>query len=182
MSNYKKRKSQMAKNVKTETNETKVTPVVAKATAAPVKATADAKKETVTTIEKKEPVKAVSAPKAAPKTAEKKTAEAPKAEPKKAEPAKTETAKADAKKAAPKKTTRKTAAKKAKPEMIQEVFFEYNNEQILAESLVEQIKEAYKNEGHRVSSIKILRVYINPDERKAYYVINDKAEGKYVAF
>ena len=67
-------------------------------------------------------------------------------------------------------------------EKITEVYFEYNGEQILSEELVGRIQEAYKNEGHRISSIKTLRVYINPDERKAYYVINDKAEGKFVEF
>lgn len=83
------------------------------------------------------------------------------------------------------KTTKKTTARKAakKPvEKITEVYFEYNGEQILSEELVGRIQEAYKNEGHRISSIKTLRVYINPDERKAYYVINDKAEGKFVEF
>ena len=83
------------------------------------------------------------------------------------------------------KTTKKTTTRKAakKPvEKITEVYFEYNGEQILSEELVGRIQEAYKNEGHRISSIKTLRVYINPDERKAYYVINDKAEGKFVEF
>lgn len=79
------------------------------------------------------------------------------------------------------KTTARKAAKKP-VEKITEVYFEYNGEQILSEELVGRIQEAYKNEGHRISSIKTLRVYINPDERKAYYVINDKAEGKFVEF
>ena len=102
------------------------------------------------------------------------TAEAKKAPAKKAEETK-----------ATAKTTKKTTARKAakKPvEKITEVYFEYNGEQILSEELVGRIQEAYKNEGHRISSIKTLRVYINPDERKAYYVINDKAEGKFVEF
>ena len=85
------------------------------------------------------------------------------------------------KKTTAKKTTARKAAKKP-VEKITEVYFEYNGEQILSEELVGRIQEAYKNEGHRISSIKTLRVYINPDERKAYYVINDKAEGKFVEF
>ena len=74
------------------------------------------------------------------------------------------------------------AAKRAEKEILQEVFFEYNGNQILSNELLDRIKEEYKNEGHRISSIKTLRVYINMDDRKAYYVINDKAEGKFVEF
>ena len=103
---------------------------------------------------------------------------------------KTETVKTEPVKATV-KTEKKVQPKESKPvakaaekpvEKITEVYFEYNGEQILSEELVGRIQEAYKNEGHRISSIKTLRVYINPDERKAYYVINDKAEGKFVEF
>ena len=38
-------------------------------------------------------------------------------------------------------------------------------------------KAAYVAEGHRASSIKKLAVYIKPEERKAYYVINEKDTG-----
>ena len=91
------------------------------------------------------------------------TAEAKKAPAKKAEETKA-TAKTT-KKTTAKKTTARKAAKKP-VEKITEVYFEYNGEQILSEELVGRIQEAYKNEGHRISSIKTLRVYINPDERK----------------
>ncbi len=83
----------------------------------------------------------------------------------------------------PKATEKKTATRKrTEKEVIQEVYFEYNGEQILSEDLVKRIQEEYKSEGHRVSSIKSLRVYINPEERKAYYVINENAQGKFVEF
>ena len=64
----------------------------------------------------------------------------------------------------------------------QEVFVEFDGEQFKTASIIEKIHEVYKAEGHRVGAIKSLRVYIDPVERKAYYVINDKAEGKYVEF
>lgn len=78
------------------------------------------------------------------------------------------------------KRGRPAKAKKAEP--VQETFFEFDGGQIMAESIVEKIKEAYKADGHRVSSIKSLRTYVNLYERKAYYVINDKAENKFVEF
>lgn len=82
-----------------------------------------------------------------------------------------------------KNTTKKQpAAKRAEKEIVQKVYFEYNGDQILSNELLDRIKEEYKNEGHRISSIKTLEVYINANDRKAYYVINDKAEGKFVAF
>ena len=65
---------------------------------------------------------------------------------------------------------------------MEEVFFEYSGEQILTKEIADRVKEEWKNEGHRVGAIKTLRIYINPEERKAYYVINDKADGRFVEF
>lgn len=76
------------------------------------------------------------------------------------------------------KTETKTATRKPKePQTVQEVYIEYGEEQLLTERLVERIKEVYKAQGHRVSSIKQLRVYIKISEHKAYYVINEKERG-----
>lgn len=75
---------------------------------------------------------------------------------------------------------KKTAAKKA--DVVQEVFVEYGGNQILMEKIVADVKDKYVNEGHYLSSIKSLRVYVNLEERKAYYVINDKPEDKFVQF
>lgn len=87
------------------------------------------------------------------------------------------------------KTEKKSDAAEAKKtktakerEVEQEFYVEFNNEQILYQNITDKIKEAYKNEGHRISSIKKLQVYMNIDQRKAYYVINDKQEGKFIEF
>ena len=88
-------------------------------------------------------------------------------------PKKTETKKAEAPKKAP-------AAKKAEPR-VQEVYFEFDGKQVEASQVVSLIEQAYKNEGHQVGRIKDLKVYINSEEGKAYYVINgDNGEGKYI--
>ena len=122
--------------------------------AAPVAKTAD------TTAKKTE------APKAAEKKAPAKKAEAPK--------------KTAAKKAEPKKRGRKPAVKKAEPR-VQEVYFEFDGKQVEAGQVVSLIEQAYKNEGHQIGRIKDLKVYINSEECKAYYVINgDDGEGKYI--
>lgn len=98
---------------------------------------------------------------------------------KKAEPA---VKKPAAKRGRPKGSTAKKAAEKkvvtrkktAKTETTQEVYFEFGHEQILTERLVERIKDKWRNDGHRTSSIKSLRVYIKPEDHRAYYVINEK--------
>ncbi len=63
--------------------------------------------------------------------------------------------------------------------MTPEVFVEYtdNGEQTASVAdIVAKIKEKYVAEGHRESSIKSLKVYMKPQEWKAYYVINNKIE------
>jgi len=98
-------------------------------------------------------------------------------------PAVKETVKKAEEKVAEKKTRKPRKKTVKKPvEKIQEVFVEFDGEQFKTASIIEKIHEVYKAEGHRVGAIKSLRVYIDPVERKAYYVINDKAEGKYVEF
>ena len=88
-------------------------------------------------------------------------------------PKKTETKKAEAPKKAP-------VAKKAEPR-VQEVYFEFDGKQVEAGQVVSLIEQAYKNEGHQIGRIKDLKVYINSEEGKAYYVINgDNGEGKYI--
>ena len=86
---------------------------------------------------------------------------------------KTEAPKAAEKKAPAKKTEapKKTAAKKV----------EFYGKQVEAGQVVSLIEQAYKNEGHQIGRIKDLKVYINSEEGKAYYVINgDDGEGKYI--
>lgn len=136
-----------------------------------------------TTVEKK--TQATAAPaKAAVSVAEGKESEAEvteaKAEEVKAEePAQPATAKKE-EKTVTRKTPVKRQAKKAPVEIVEEVYVEYNHEQFMAGDIVNRIKETYKSEGHRISSIKSLKVYVDPVQRKAYYVINEKAEGKSV--
>ena len=75
---------------------------------------------------------------------------------------------------------KKTETKKAEPR-VQEVYFEFDGKQVEAGQVVSLIEQAYKNEGHQVGRIKDLKVYINSEEGKAYYVINgDNGEGKYI--
>jgi hypothetical protein len=106
--------------------------------------------------------------------AEPKKAVAEKAEPKKVAPKKAAAKKPAAKKAAPKKATAvKTAAKKvAETLVIQAAGNEWD-----VDAVKEQVIAAYVAAGHQRSGISSLTVYIKPEERKAYYVINGKTSG-----
>ena len=138
---------------------------------------APAKNTSVETAMKAVAAKKPEAPAPVKKTEEKPAAKA------EVKPAVKETVKKAEEKVAEKKTRKPRKKTVKKPvEKIQEVFVEFNGEQFKTASIIEKIHEVYKAEGHRVGAIKSLRVYIDPVERKAYYVINDKAEGKYVEF
>lgn len=106
--------------------------------------------------------------------AEPKKAVAEKAEPKKVAPKKAAAKKPAAKKAAPKKATavKATAKKVAETLVIQAAGNEWD-----VDAVKEQVIAAYVAAGHQRSGISSLTVYIKPEERKAYYVINGNTSG-----
>lgn len=91
------------------------------------------------------------------------------------------------KKEAPKKETTKPAkeakstkeAKKVvKEELKPEVFIQYQGRESVVADAIEKAKAEFVADGHRVSSIKSLQVYLKPEEYAAYYVINEKFAGR----
>lgn len=79
-----------------------------------------------------------------------------------------------------KKAEKKSAAKPA-VQKVEEVLIQFGGEEWNVAQLKEAAQAAYVAEGHRASSIKKLTVYLKPEERMAYYVVNDKVTGS-VAF
>ena len=78
------------------------------------------------------------------------------------------------KKTTEKKTAiKKTTEKKNAVGIQEEIFIEFDNQQILTSSVVEKVKEAYIAEGHAADSITKVRAYIKPEENMIYYVVND---------
>ena len=153
----------------TKTSTTKAP--VAKATEADKTTTTTTTTSTATTAAKPAAKKPAAKKPAAKKPAAKKPAAAKKTAAKK--PA---VKKAPAKKAAAKRG-RKPGSKNKVVESVQETIVQVDGVDIaVAETLVNRVKEAYKNSGHRVGNIKSLRIYINVNDRKAYYVINDKQD------
>lgn len=97
-----------------------------------------------------------------------------KAAPKKPVAEKTAPKKPAAAKAASKKPTAEKAAPKKVVEtmMVQAAGNEWDTA-----AIKEQVIADYVAAGHQKSGISSLTVYIKPEERKAYYVINDKTSG-----
>lgn len=73
-----------------------------------------------------------------------------------------------------KKTTAKAVKEKVQPKLILE-FNEYSAD---LTAVTEKVKGIYVADGHRESSIKSLEIYLKPFENSAYYVINDKINGR----
>lgn len=121
------------------------------------KKTTDTAKETVTKADEKKP-------------AEKKVAEKKAAEKKPAE-----------KKAAEKKPVEKKAAepKKAAEKAKDKVIVQFAGKEYDSAKIVESCKAAYRADNAR-KQIRAIEVYIKPEENKAYYVVNGKAEGLYI--
>ncbi len=117
----------------------------------------------VAEVKTEETIKTTAEPAEAPKT------EVPKAEAPKAE-AKTEKA---AKKPAAKKNAEKPAEKKA-ADKTSKVVIQFAGKEFNSEEIVEKCKAAYKGDSRK--QVKTIDVYVKPEESRAYYVVNGKAE------
>ena len=157
------KKSVVAKATEVKKEEVKVE---AKA-AAPV---AEKKAEVKVEAKAAAPAKKEAAPKAAAKKAPAKKEAAPKAAAKKA-PAKKEAApKAAAKKApAKKEAAPKTAAKET-------LAIQFAGKDYSSEAIMKLVKESYKATKNK-AAIKTLNVYVNVDDSRAYYVVNNEFHG-----
>ena len=112
----------------------------------------------------------------------KKAVEAKTEETKKAVEAKAEETKsAVEKKAKTAKTAVKKAAAKASAKAVEvntKVIIQYQNNEAEMDKLEEKIKAQFVADGHRISSIKKLNIYVKPEDYSAYYVINEKFFGR----
>lgn len=88
--------------------------------------------------------------------------------------------KAPAKKTAAKKTTKKGAKRGPKPasERTVDLHVQYLGKEVAYSDLVNRIKEMWKEQGKRETSLKSLDIYVKPEDFKAYYVINGDITGE----
>lgn len=101
--------------------------------------------------------------------------EVKKEEVKKEAPKKVAAKKAPAKKEAPKKAAAKKAP--AKKVEVKETFaVQFAGKDYASDVIVKLVKDAYKATKNK-AAIKTLNVYVNTDDSRAYYVINDEFHG-----
>lgn len=67
-------------------------------------------------------------------------------------------------------------------EMHVETFVEFNGMQVNVEELTDRAKDAYVASGHNINEVDSVKLYINANERRVYYLVNDKPEGKFIEF
>ena len=78
---------------------------------------------------------------------------------------------------AAKKSTKKAAAKEDEGEV--KVYLQYRDIDVSYDELVQNSKNNYQYEmGGNVDDINKLSVYVKPEEDAAYYVVNDKVQGR----
>ena len=58
-----------------------------------------------------------------------------------------------------------------------DLFIEVDGNKVLHKSLVEKVKDVWREEGKRVKDIETLELYYKPAEHVCYYVINGKTKG-----
>ena len=85
--------------------------------------------------------------------------------------------KVTAKKAAAAKKAPAKTAKKA--EKVEEIYLQAGGTEWNVSECKERAIAAFKDKGHRASSVKKLVIYLKPEEGKAYYVINDDESGSF---
>lgn len=67
------------------------------------------------------------------------------------------------------KKEKKPARKRNIP---QEVYIQFAGKEIAAKDIIEKAKEDYVKKGNKESSIKLIQLYVKPEENAAYCVIN----------
>ena len=163
--------------------EVKKTEAAAKPAVATIKTpvAADAKKAEVK-AEAKTETKAAPKKAAAKKAAAPKKEAAPKAAAKKEAAPKKETVKkaaAPKKEAAPKAAAKKAAApKKEAAEVKTNIVLQYGDKSVTYDTIVQNAKGNYQYDMGGIEEIKKLSVYVKPEEDAAYYVVNDKVQGR----
>ena len=100
---------------------------------------------------------------------------------KKAEDVKKESAKkekAESKKATKEKQTEEKVAKKTAKLPTIQVIYQFSGCEVTEKELVARVKALWTEKGNKIKDIDSLNIYMKPEEKAAYYVINDVEKGK----
>ena len=76
------------------------------------------------------------------------------------------------------KTTKTTTRRTAKKEATAEVYVQFIGKEVYAKDVLENVKKIWTEEmGKKEKDLKDVKIYIKPEEYKAYYVINGDITG-----
>ena len=76
-----------------------------------------------------------------------------------------------------KKAARKATTRRSKKDMKVNAYVEYYGKQVHENTMIADVKKAWKKSGHKIGEIKTMDLYIKPEESKVYYVINETESG-----
>ena len=62
--------------------------------------------------------------------------------------------------------------------MKQQMFLQFNEQEIELSNVEANVKKDWKENGHKLSEIVDLDMYVKPEEAAVYYVVNKEIEGK----
>ncbi len=68
--------------------------------------------------------------------------------------------------------------KKKEKEIVKAVYLQYDGQEISLEEIERLVKENYDSVKNGTDDPKDIRIYLKPEDRKAYYVINNDFAGE----
>ena len=80
-------------------------------------------------------------------------------------------------KAAPEAKAPKAVKAPKAEKVTEEVYLQYNGQEWALADLKKKVNDAYVAEGHRAADVKKTTLYVKPEEKKVYYVVNDTSMG-----
>lgn len=88
-------------------------------------------------------------------------------------PTKAPAKRATAKKATTKKTTTRGTTKKAEADVKADLFVQFQGMEFSEKEIMKKVVAAWEAEGKKATAIKRAKLYVKPEDGKAYYVINE---------
>ena len=64
----------------------------------------------------------------------------------------------------------------------QAVILQFDGKEADLSAVEANVKQAWKDAGHKLTEIQSLDIYVKPEEDMAYYVVNKETEGKVALF
>lgn len=88
------------------------------------------------------------------------------------------------KKVTVKKNVKSTEVKKVKEktEGKVELYVQFSNQEVVTDKVLERVKQAYMTAGNKMTENDDIRIYIKPEENKAYYVVNNEYSSDIVLY